>query len=200
MIRDLNKNIIINDQSQGKLTKTKTLDSLVNDQKTENISSEDIVSYAIKKILSLEGGYVNDPDDSGGETIFGITRRNYPNLKLWNVVDNTRNKRLIKLDDHIKEVMAVYQTFNPLRYMKEFTIDEFVGLYAFAINAGIGRVRKISEIYGPYDRSNSSKWKISILGHYNRLIRIPKNRKFKKGWQKRLIETFKDDGMKLSEV
>ncbi len=29
----------------------------------------------IDKILKVEGGYVDDPDDSGGETNFGITRR-----------------------------------------------------------------------------------------------------------------------------
>jgi len=29
----------------------------------------------INKIIDVEGGYVDDPDDSGGETNFGITRR-----------------------------------------------------------------------------------------------------------------------------
>jgi len=28
----------------------------------------------INKIIEIEGGYVNDPDDSGGETKFGITK------------------------------------------------------------------------------------------------------------------------------
>lgn len=200
MIRDLSKSIIQNDQLKGTLTKTIVSNSPLNDTETTGVSKEDIVKHAIKRILSLEGGYVNDPDDSGGETIFGITRKNYPNLRLWSIVDKTKNKQSIKLNDHIDEVTMVYQTYNPLKYMKEFTIDEFVGLYAFAINAGLGRIRKISEIYGLYDRSNSSKWKVAILSHYNRLIKIPKNKKFKKGWQRRLVETFRDEEMKLSEV
>ena len=29
-------------------------------------------------VLSLEGGYVNDPDDPGGETKYGISKRSYP--------------------------------------------------------------------------------------------------------------------------
>lgn len=33
----------------------------------------------IEIILKHEGGYVNDPDDLGGETKFGITKRRYPN-------------------------------------------------------------------------------------------------------------------------
>lgn len=200
MIRDLSKGIIQNDQLRGTLTTTIVSNSSLNDTEITGVSKEDIVKQAIKRILSLEGGYINDPDDSGGETIFGITRKNYPNLRLWSIVDKTKNKQSIKLNDHIDEVTKVYQTYNPLKYMKEFTIDEFVGLYAFAINAGIGRIRKISEIYGLYDRSNSSKWKVAILSHYNRLIKIPKNKKFKKGWQRRLVETFRDEEMKLSEV
>lgn len=37
---------------------------------------------AIQKVLEHEGGYVNDPRDSGGETNFGISKRAYPNLKI----------------------------------------------------------------------------------------------------------------------
>lgn len=33
---------------------------------------------AIEIILRHEGGYVNDPDDPGGETNFGIAKRGYP--------------------------------------------------------------------------------------------------------------------------
>lgn len=29
----------------------------------------------INQIISVEGGYINDPDDSGGETNFGITKK-----------------------------------------------------------------------------------------------------------------------------
>lgn len=37
---------------------------------------------AVGKTLWLEGNdtYVNDPDDPGGETIYGITRRDHPDL------------------------------------------------------------------------------------------------------------------------
>lgn len=33
---------------------------------------------AFEVVVGLEGGYVNDPHDPGGETKFGITRRQYP--------------------------------------------------------------------------------------------------------------------------
>ncbi len=37
---------------------------------------------AIPIILSHEGGYVNDPNDAGGETNFGISKRQYPNVEI----------------------------------------------------------------------------------------------------------------------
>jgi len=36
-------------------------------------------------ILKWEGGYVNDPDDPGGETKYGISKRQYPDLDIKNL-------------------------------------------------------------------------------------------------------------------
>lgn len=30
------------------------------------------------RLMDIEGGYVNDPDDPGGETKFGVSKRSYP--------------------------------------------------------------------------------------------------------------------------
>ena len=38
--------------------------------------------------LKHEGGYANLTGDSGGETIFGISRNNHPNATLWAEIDN----------------------------------------------------------------------------------------------------------------
>lgn len=40
---------------------------------------------AVKTVLSHEGGYVNDINDPGGETNFGISKRQYPNLDIKNL-------------------------------------------------------------------------------------------------------------------
>lgn len=40
---------------------------------------------AIKIILQHEGGYVNHPNDKGGETKYGITKRRYPDLDIKNL-------------------------------------------------------------------------------------------------------------------
>ena len=39
----------------------------------------------IEKVLEHEGGYVNDPDDLGGETKYGITKRFYPDVDIKNL-------------------------------------------------------------------------------------------------------------------
>ena len=36
-------------------------------------------------VLQQEGGYVNNPDDTGGATNFGISQRAYPNLDIENL-------------------------------------------------------------------------------------------------------------------
>lgn len=40
------------------------------------------------KTMSHEGGYVDDPDDAGGETYKGISRRFHPSWPGWLIIDN----------------------------------------------------------------------------------------------------------------
>ena len=40
---------------------------------------------AIPRVITNEGGYVNDPDDPGGETKYGISKRSYPALDIKNL-------------------------------------------------------------------------------------------------------------------
>jgi lysozyme family protein len=42
-------------------------------------------SIAVARLLRDEGGYVDNPDDPGGETRFGISRRSYPDLDIRNL-------------------------------------------------------------------------------------------------------------------
>jgi lysozyme family protein len=40
---------------------------------------------AFDRLLGHEGGYVNDPNDPGGETSWGISKRSYPNVDIKNL-------------------------------------------------------------------------------------------------------------------
>ena len=39
----------------------------------------------IEVVLHHEGGYVNDPDDPGGETNFGVAKRSHPDVDIANL-------------------------------------------------------------------------------------------------------------------
>lgn len=51
------------------------------------IPVEDVNEFrkALGFVLPQEGGYVNDPDDPGGETKWGISKRAYPNEDIKNL-------------------------------------------------------------------------------------------------------------------
>jgi lysozyme family protein len=43
----------------------------------------------VNKIIKLEGGFVNDRDDLGGETKFGISKRSFPEYDIPNLTIDT---------------------------------------------------------------------------------------------------------------
>ena len=47
----------------------------------ENTTFESV----IRKVIEHEGGYVNDPQDKGGETNFGISKRWFPDVDIKNL-------------------------------------------------------------------------------------------------------------------
>ena len=69
------------------------------------ITFDDAVEFTLKEEIggSVNGGYVNDPDDPGGETKWGVSKRAHPNLDIANLTWEDALK-LWKLDywDHYK--------------------------------------------------------------------------------------------------
>lgn len=76
-----------------------------------------VFEKAFAKTVAVEGGYVNNSNDRGGETYMGITRKNYPKLKMWATIDKLKNiltkrdltSKLSKDEDIQKEVKEVYK-------------------------------------------------------------------------------------------
>jgi lysozyme family protein len=53
---------------------------------------------AFTQVIGLEGGYVNDPADPGGQTKYGISKRAYPNVDIANL--KLGGAKQIYLDDY----------------------------------------------------------------------------------------------------
>lgn len=47
---------------------------------------------AFRRTISAEGGYVNDPNDKGGETYMGISRKAHPTSTIWSTIDKVDKK------------------------------------------------------------------------------------------------------------
>ena len=85
---------------------------------------------AIKDTLINEGisknmGYVNDPNDRGGETIAGIARKFHPNDPIWILVDNAKksNSFPVNLQD-IPNILNTIKSFYRINYWNKVRGDE----------------------------------------------------------------------------
>lgn len=88
---------------------------------------------AIEFVLKYEGGYVNDPDDPGGETNFGISKRAYPNL----------NIRILTLE----EAIAIYRNdfWNPAK-VSEMPPEIRLLVFDTAVNMGVGSTVRMLQL------------------------------------------------------
>lgn len=107
------------------------------------------------KTVKAEGGYVNDPNDAGGETYMGVTRKYHPNLTMWTKIDNYKkslNKKelnkILKEDEQVqKDVRSVYLNsyWKPLRLNEvnsQLMANQF---FDNAINCGVTSTIKLMQ-------------------------------------------------------
>lgn len=105
---------------------------------------------AFEKTAAIEGGYIFDPDDAGGETYKGISRRFNPLWKGWEIIDDLKqtNRRKRKFDK-LFEQDEILQDKVRLSY-KQLYWDRFWGdeipqqeiaeeLFDTAVNMGVHR-------------------------------------------------------------
>lgn len=106
---------------------------------------------AINRLLTNEGGYVNNPSDPGGETKWGISKRSYPNLDIASL---TRD-----------QAIAIYKT----DFWDKIDGDAMpagVGFQAldFAVNSGISTaIRALQRAVGVADDGNFGPVSLAAL-------------------------------------
>lgn len=148
------------------------------------------------RLMKYEGGYVNDPDDPGGETRYGISKRSYPDEDICNLTQ-TRAMEIYYLDYYMK-----------LR-IPEMKDDRVAWqIFDFGVNAGISRAaRMVQRIVGSYPdgvigektlekiNNYSGEYPLHIefkserMKYYMMLTeKRTKNMKYLKGWIFRALE------------
>lgn len=89
---------------------------------------------AIDLVLENEGGYVNDPQDPGGETKYGISERAYPSLDIKNLtVDQAKAiyKRDFWLFDGVKSqavATKIFDMYVPAKHNAIKQVQAIVGV------------------------------------------------------------------------
>lgn len=70
-----------------------------------------------KVVIHHEGGYVNDPDDPGGETFGGISRRSHPKWQGWKIIDAMKK--------HPEFPKCLYRDQQLLQLKRELYLNEY---------------------------------------------------------------------------
>lgn len=84
---------------------------------------------AYNKTAKTEGGWVNDPDDSGGETWKGISRNNFPKWEGWDLIDFEKSNLKFSVapsKEEIKKLNAILNKSEKLELcVRKFFKGEF---------------------------------------------------------------------------
>ena len=107
---------------------------------------------AYKRTSKFEGGYVYDPDDNGGETYAGISRKANPQWLGWKTIDAAKIKADFpkNLDNNAvlrQQVKTLYlkNYWNPIwgdKIIKQEVANE---IYDFGVNAGVATSIKLQQ-------------------------------------------------------
>lgn len=132
---------------------------------------------AFEIVIGVEGGYSNDPNDPGGETMFGISKRAYPNLDI----------KALTLDD----ARAIY-----LRdYWRPAGCDQIeddalaILVFDAAVNQGVTRALKFAG-----GARTAVEFQAERALHY---ASLPTFARFGRGWMRRLFTVILKSGAKV---
>lgn len=107
-------------------------------------------NLALSKVLSHEGGYVNDPDDLGGETYKGISRKSHSSWSGWSIVDQNKTKTNFPKSLEANEILRkLVEQFYLDIFWKPLKADEIQNqtsaesVFDYAVNVGIRTATRV---------------------------------------------------------
>lgn len=124
---------------------------------------------AIKFTLRWEGGYTDDPNDPGGETKYGISKKSYPTLDIINLTL-----------EHAKEIYFE-------NYWKKADCDilDFpMNLIVFdtAVNLGVTRAKNFNLV--------NKDWQDYLFLRIEYYTKLKTAKYFLRGWVNRVIDLY----------
>lgn len=144
-------------------------------------------------ILRNEGGYTFNPNDSGGETKYGISKRSYPNLDIKNLT--------------VEQASEIYKTEYYDKCMCDDIVNELLALQLFdwSVTSGVSKaVKALQKIVGTNqdgemgshtlsetNKEDYSSQYIIARQNFYKSIGVGKNSVFLKGWLNRISNTTK---------
>jgi lysozyme family protein len=110
---------------------------------------------SFNKTVKAEGGYVNDPNDKGGETYLGISRKSHPTSKMWVIIDAIKKEHGTKnLNGILKgniELDKIAEDIYKKLYWDVMMLDKVPSqeiahqLFDMGVNSGVSRAVKIAQ-------------------------------------------------------
>lgn len=167
--------------------------------------SNPVFDNAFLSTIGFEGGYVNDPDDPGGETKWGISARSYPDVDILNL--SKQGARVIYKRDY-------WDKLNLDLIAMPIIAEE---IFDTSVNMGRGAAGRIAQKaanfisgrkvllvdgkIGPATIDCINHWTgedgtayhkalngFQFMRYYEIIQNRPKSAKFAKGWMKRIFE------------
>ena len=132
---------------------------------------------AYKILLKSEGGYVNDSDDSGGETYRGISRRYNLEWEGWTIIDNYKRryqgKSLAKVLNADEALQVMVKDLYKQKYWDVLELDEVPSqniayqMFDTCVNCGFGSAVRFAQ--ASLGEKIDGRWSLNLL---NKLVSI----------------------------
>lgn len=167
--------------------------------------------------LKFEGGYSNHPDDNGGETYRGISRRINPSWAGWAQIDSLKNKQTLSSKTIIPELESLVESFYWQKYFISKGFDKLndvniaLQLFDWNVNGGYtdkvvinalasvgvqANGRTLAEMLPQIAKVDTAKLTAAIIqlrkAYYDDIIKKKESQEvFRKGWYNRLKQLAK---------
>lgn len=168
---------------------------------------------AYQLVLTNEGGYVNDPDDPGGETYKGIARKLHSSWNGWQAIDNLKHQQgfpgNLDLDIILQSTVEEFYRINfwvPMNGNQIINQQVANSIFDFGVNAGLSTSVSLAQtvvnakadgVLGPkslaainsFDAEHFiDSFTIAKITRYINIVRNrPESKKYFFGWVSRAI-------------